>query len=169
MSARRSDIGSLGAFYSGWMVSLREMPSIHQGERFKMESDSLVGQIILTVLAAILSLVVPILSVYLKNLVEQKISQAKASTSHEKYLMARGIVADLVRSAKARGLNGDLENQGKVLREYVIDRSQMLFDQYKLPFDANTILDLLESAYIDMVTPMVEVIEDELDDARLEG
>jgi hypothetical protein len=128
---------------------------------------SVTSQMILAVFTAILAVIVPVLSFYLKNMAVQSVEKSKAAVSLDKYKMGRGIVADLVKSAKARGLNGELANEGKRLKEYVIGRAQAEFDEHGLPFKAEMIADMLESAYIDTTFPALEIISDELKKADL--
>jgi hypothetical protein len=129
--------------------------------------EAVMGQMILAVLGAVLTVVVPVLSVYLKNMAVQSVEKSKAAVRLDKYKMARGMVADLVKSAKARGLNGELANEGKKLKEYVIGRAQAEFDEHGLPFNAEMIADMLESAYIDTTFPALDIISNELKQADL--
>jgi hypothetical protein len=130
-----------------------------------MQQDPTMNQMLIGVLGAILTTIVGIVGASLKSYLSTKILESKSGKARTQYEMGRNIVSDLVKSAKARGLNGQIENAGKYLRNYVLVRAQDEFDEHGLPFSAKVIDDMLEAAYIDTVQPALEVIEDELSQA----
>ena len=126
-----------------------------------MDAD-FVSQVILMVLGSLLTIATPIVSVFLVQWMRKGIAKSEAALGAEHYEMARGILYDLVRSAKARGLNGEIDAAGDALRKYVMEKAQTVLDEKGIKFDLSQIEDLLESAYIDMTNESFELLEGEL-------
>jgi len=120
------------------------------------------NQIVLDLLEGVIVVVTPLAASWLKRKTDADIAKAKAATKSDQYNMARGIIYDLVQSAKQRGLNEEIENESAKLKEYVVCRAQDVFDQHGLPFDTETIVDLLESAYVNMVGSAYSTIMSEM-------
>lgn len=114
-------------------------------------------------LAAILSILTPVLAWYLRQAAEQGIAWMKAQVTAKQYQVAQAVLADLVRSAKAHGLNESLAATGDNLKAYVTQRAGEILAERGIVMDVNTIVDLLESAYIRMTYEAGQVARAELD------
>jgi hypothetical protein len=127
--------------------------------------DPTLNQMFISVIGAVLTVIVGVVGAAAKAYLVEKVTEVKTSKAQKQYEMGRNIMSDLVKSAKARGLNGELANVGKVLRAYVITRAQAEFDEHGLPFNAKQLDDLLEAAYIDTIWPTLQFAESELSQA----
>lgn len=126
-----------------------------------MDSEFL-SQLVLLILGSVLTIVTPIISAYLLMLIKRSISQAETSLGREHYEIARDILYDLVRSAEARGISGEIDSAGLRLKEYVMQRAQTELEKRGIKVDVVAIEDLLESAYLDMTRESYDYLGEEL-------
>ena len=125
-----------------------------------------VSQLVLMILGSFLTISTPIVAAFLVRVMQKSIAKSEAALGTEHYEMARGILYDLVRSAKARGLNGELEMAGSALKAYVMEQAQAQLKAYGIVFDLGQVEDLLESAYIDMTNEVFDILEGELGESE---
>jgi len=111
-----------------------------------------VYKLIEAILLAFISVAVPILTAYFVQWLKAKMEHVKGQLSAEQYQTMKFMIDGLVMAAEQYNVIDTLKMTGAEKKAWVIEEAEKLFEKNNLPFDAETILNLIETSVYNAIT-----------------